>query len=221
MTAPSAAGWYPDPSGAPGMRYFDGKNWTEHRAAPTMPPPPPPGYEVAASPGPDASEEWAEQLLADLIQLCNQKYPSRVLKSRTAKSSFILLQQVKEWQEDTEDQMFILSVALAKAIEKLTALDDAPAPGHEIPQQESDFWERLWGISERGLEDLVDAYNTAYVESITEGHLLSTFEIVREILGGVEEQPPRAQTIYLAMMLAKAIEKLPARGDSAGERGQI
>lgn len=26
-------GWYPDPSGAPGQQYFDGKDWTEHRAA--------------------------------------------------------------------------------------------------------------------------------------------------------------------------------------------
>ncbi|WP_229742820.1 DUF2510 domain-containing protein [Gordonia jinhuaensis] len=24
------AGWYPDPSGAPGQRYFDGTQWTEH-----------------------------------------------------------------------------------------------------------------------------------------------------------------------------------------------
>jgi hypothetical protein len=26
-------GWYPDPSGAPGQRYFDGSNWTEHTTA--------------------------------------------------------------------------------------------------------------------------------------------------------------------------------------------
>jgi hypothetical protein len=29
----SAPGWYPDPSGAPGKRYFDGQQWSEHRAA--------------------------------------------------------------------------------------------------------------------------------------------------------------------------------------------
>ena len=28
MTTP--AGWYPDPSGQPGQRYFDGTNWTDH-----------------------------------------------------------------------------------------------------------------------------------------------------------------------------------------------
>ena len=34
MTAP--AGWYPDPDGSGGQRYFDGGNWTGHR----WPPPP-------------------------------------------------------------------------------------------------------------------------------------------------------------------------------------
>jgi hypothetical protein len=31
MTAPGP-GWYADPAGTPGQRYFDGVNWTEHRA---------------------------------------------------------------------------------------------------------------------------------------------------------------------------------------------
>jgi Protein of unknown function (DUF2510) len=32
------AGWYPNPSGAPGQRYFDGRGWTaHHRAAPPQP----------------------------------------------------------------------------------------------------------------------------------------------------------------------------------------
>jgi len=29
---PTAAGWYPDPSGAPVQRYFDGSDWTQHWA---------------------------------------------------------------------------------------------------------------------------------------------------------------------------------------------
>lgn len=33
MTTP--AGWYPDPSGAPGNRYFDGQQWTQHHVPPT------------------------------------------------------------------------------------------------------------------------------------------------------------------------------------------
>lgn len=38
MTTP--AGWYPDPDGSSGQRYFDGQSWTEHRAAPAVEAPP-------------------------------------------------------------------------------------------------------------------------------------------------------------------------------------
>lgn len=39
MTQPSTPpGWYPDPDGVPGQRYFDGTQWTENRAAPQMAP---------------------------------------------------------------------------------------------------------------------------------------------------------------------------------------
>ncbi|WP_156752077.1 DUF2510 domain-containing protein, partial [Mycobacterium sp. ACS1612] len=35
MSIPPPAGWYPNPSGAPGQRYFDGHVWTaHHRPAP-------------------------------------------------------------------------------------------------------------------------------------------------------------------------------------------
>jgi uncharacterized protein DUF2510 len=33
MGAPMRAGWYPDPSGNGGMRYFDGYRWTDHVSA--------------------------------------------------------------------------------------------------------------------------------------------------------------------------------------------
>jgi len=33
-------GWFPDPHGQPGQRYFDGQRWTEH-FTPSPPPPPP------------------------------------------------------------------------------------------------------------------------------------------------------------------------------------
>ena len=41
MTTPPGPppGWYPDPSGAPGQRYFDGRTWSENRA-PAVPDPP-------------------------------------------------------------------------------------------------------------------------------------------------------------------------------------
>jgi hypothetical protein len=37
MTQSTPPGWYPDPSGAPGRRYFDGQNWTDQRAANQQP----------------------------------------------------------------------------------------------------------------------------------------------------------------------------------------
>ena len=45
MASLPPAGWYPNPSGAPGQRYFDGRDWTaHHRATPQQP--------TAASPQP-------------------------------------------------------------------------------------------------------------------------------------------------------------------------
>ena len=47
------AGWFPDPSGQPGQRYYDGQRWTQH-FAPTPPPSapaPPPVVAVAVSSG--------------------------------------------------------------------------------------------------------------------------------------------------------------------------
>ena len=48
-----AAGWFPDPSGQPGQRYYDGQRWTQH-FVPTPPPSapaPPPSVAVAVSSG--------------------------------------------------------------------------------------------------------------------------------------------------------------------------
>jgi Protein of unknown function (DUF2510) len=45
MTAPlPPPGWYPDPSGGPGQRYFDGKDWTEQYAESPTPKPGPPRW---------------------------------------------------------------------------------------------------------------------------------------------------------------------------------
>jgi hypothetical protein len=38
MTPPLPPGWYPDPSGAPGKRYFDGHDWTAYLADPAAAP---------------------------------------------------------------------------------------------------------------------------------------------------------------------------------------
>jgi hypothetical protein len=79
-TPPTPAGWYPDPDGSGGQRYWDGSEWTEHRspAAPEPAEPPtaaePPGSEaptadvqlqptgghVGAHRAPDSTPEPAE-----------------------------------------------------------------------------------------------------------------------------------------------------------------
>jgi hypothetical protein len=58
-------GWYADPSGATGQRYFDGKDWTEYRvgwpalplttASPPSAPPPSPTARYASKPSAPAS----------------------------------------------------------------------------------------------------------------------------------------------------------------------
>src|SRR5947209_7754317 len=45
MSVGYPSGWYPDPSGAPQQRYWDGAGWTAHV-------PPPAGYAPPAAPSP-------------------------------------------------------------------------------------------------------------------------------------------------------------------------
>ncbi|MDT5070208.1 MAG: hypothetical protein QOK02_6363 [Mycobacterium sp.] len=50
MTTPTTpAGWYPDPDGSGGLRYWDGSIWTEHRSP------------AAAAPDPDGESSTSEQ----------------------------------------------------------------------------------------------------------------------------------------------------------------
>ena len=53
MTQPSPpAGWYPNPAGGGGSRWWDGQGWTEHlqqAAPPPAPPPPVPGHGTGPS----------------------------------------------------------------------------------------------------------------------------------------------------------------------------
>ncbi|MGD0381372.1 MAG: RDD family protein [Acidimicrobiales bacterium] len=43
MTTPGVGpGWFPDPDGSGGHRYYDGAAWTDHRVPPPVPPPMPP-----------------------------------------------------------------------------------------------------------------------------------------------------------------------------------
>jgi Protein of unknown function (DUF2510) len=62
-------GWYPDPSGAPHQRYWDGARWTDHIA-----PPPPPAQEIAPPPAPQRSGSnsglfWGSLVTAILFPL--------------------------------------------------------------------------------------------------------------------------------------------------------
>jgi hypothetical protein len=55
-------GWYPDPAGGPGQRWWDGYAWTDATVLPERAPPPPPPWASAAPPqGPPAAvAPWAE-----------------------------------------------------------------------------------------------------------------------------------------------------------------
>lgn len=45
------AGWYPDPVGAPELRWWDGRSWTEHTTEPGTPVPVPlPDHSTAVTP---------------------------------------------------------------------------------------------------------------------------------------------------------------------------
>ena len=69
-TPPTPAGWYPDPDGSGGQRYWDGTTWTEHRfpAAPVAPPPAPVEPPAPAEPAPSAEPAASEELTA-IVQL--------------------------------------------------------------------------------------------------------------------------------------------------------
>jgi uncharacterized protein YxjI len=52
---PPPPGWYPDPAGGAGTRWWDGQGWTEHVQRPAPAPPPPPPAPGQIPPGAGAS----------------------------------------------------------------------------------------------------------------------------------------------------------------------
>jgi hypothetical protein len=69
-TPPTPAGWYPDPDGSGGQRYWDGIIWTEHRfpAAPAAPPPAPVESPAPAEPAPSAQPAASDEATT-IVQL--------------------------------------------------------------------------------------------------------------------------------------------------------
>ncbi len=67
-------GWYPDPAGGPGQRWWDGYAWTESTVLPQLPPPPPwagasppQGPATAVAPWAEASQRLATVTTANLV----------------------------------------------------------------------------------------------------------------------------------------------------------
>lgn len=61
------AGWNTDPDDPSQYRYWDGDNWTEHRAPKDLEKPPPPGGAPSPGQGPDAAEEKRKAALGFVI----------------------------------------------------------------------------------------------------------------------------------------------------------
>lgn len=67
-------GWYPDPAGGPGQRWWDGYAWTESTVLPQQPPPPPwasasppQGPPTSVAPWAEASQRLATVTTANLV----------------------------------------------------------------------------------------------------------------------------------------------------------
>lgn len=78
MTRPSTpAGWYPDPDGSGGLRYWDGNTWTEHRSPAT--PSPAPADKATA-----AEELPASEQATSVVSLPDQ--PTTVVRTGATES---------------------------------------------------------------------------------------------------------------------------------------
>lgn len=61
-TPPTPAGWYPDPDGSGGQRYWDGSVWTEHRSPAPPPAPAPTPAPEPTRPQTDETMSWPTEL---------------------------------------------------------------------------------------------------------------------------------------------------------------
>ncbi len=100
----------------PRLRYFDGRDWTEHYHP--LPAPP--------APEPDVSE-MAEALLQVFVTAYNHAYSDAVVAGElptTAQAANAVVQAVTQhYKDNTDVQKFVLAMVVIKAIEKLPAGD--------------------------------------------------------------------------------------------------